>query len=276
MQTTPPGRAATLPADEVQIVPLRAFRDNYIWLLQRGQVAAVVDPGDGAPVLAALSHLGLHLEAILLTHHHADHVGGVEALLAAWPQGARPLVFGPAAESITGVTQPLAGGESISLPGLGLQFQVLAVPGHTRGHLAYFCQLVGQPALFCGDTLFGAGCGRLFEGTPTQMAHSLDRIASLPERTAIYCAHEYTSMNLGFAQTVEPHNPEISRRVAAVADLRRRDQPTLPSTLALEKATNPFLRCAQPEVIAAARRQGASGDDLVSVFAALREWRNQF
>ncbi|MDE2584378.1 MAG: hydroxyacylglutathione hydrolase [Betaproteobacteria bacterium] len=276
MQTVTPGRAATLPADEVRIVPLPAFRDNYIWLLQRGQVAAVVDPGDGAPVLAALSELGLRLEAILLTHHHADHVGGVETLLAAWPQGARPLVFGPAAESIIGVTQPLVGDESISLPGLGLEFQVLAVPGHTRGHLAYFCQLAGQPALFCGDTLFGAGCGRLFEGTPSQMALSLARIASLPDATAIYCAHEYTAMNLGFAVAVEPHNPDISRRVAAVAEQRRRGQPTLPSTLALEKATNPFLRCAQPEVIAAARRQGASGDDPVSVFAALREWRNQF
>ena len=271
MQTT-----TSSPADEIQIVPLPAFRDNYIWLLQRGESAAVVDPGDGEPVLAALRKLGLRLEAILLTHHHADHVGGVEALLAAWPHGERPLIFGPAAESITGVTRPLAGGESIHLPGLGLEFQVLAVPGHTRGHLAYFCQLAGQPALFCGDTLFGAGCGRLFEGTPSQMARSLACIASLPDTTAIYCAHEYTAMNLGFAQAVEPRNPDISRRVAEVAALRRRDQPTLPSSLALEKATNPFLRCAQPEVIAAARRQGALGDDPVSVFAALREWRNQF
>lgn len=268
------GAESALP--EVGIFPLPAFRDNYIWLLQGSNSAAVVDPGDAAPVRAALERLGLRLEAILLTHHHADHVGGVEALLADWPGEGAPLVFGPAAESITGLTRPLAGGETIKLQELGLEFQVLEVPGHTRGHLAYFGQVAGCPVLFCGDTLFGAGCGRLFEGTPAQMAHSLARISSLPEATAIYCAHEYTAMNLGFAQAVEPHNPQIAQRIAAVAELRRCHLPTLPSSLSLEKATNPFLRCAQPEVIAAARQRGARGEDPVSVFAALREWRNDY
>jgi hydroxyacylglutathione hydrolase len=254
------------------VVPIPAFRDNYIWLLRRGSDAVVVDPGDAVPVEAVLARDGLRLAAILITHHHADHQGGVARLVA---RHAAP-VYGPAAESITGLTVALRGGETFALPAIGGGFQVLAVPGHTLGHLAY----VSGKRLFCGDTLFGAGCGRLFEGTPAQMAASLDRLAALPDDTAVYCAHEYTEMNLRFALAVEPDNPAIRQRVADAAAMRARGEPTLPSSLALEKATNPFLRCREPAVIAAARRRGGmgdeAGDDAVAVFAAIRAWRNEF
>lgn len=259
--------ARTAPAS-LAIQPLPAFRDNYIWLLSHAGCAVAVDPGDAAPVEAALAAGGLRLVAILVTHHHADHQGGVERLVAR--HGAA--VYGPAAESITGLTRPLRGGERIEIPGLDLGFDVLAVPGHTLGHLAY---LAGDK-LFCGDTLFGAGCGRLFEGTPAQMAASLAVLAALPDDTAVYCAHEYTEMNLRFALAVEPDNAAVARRIADAAATRARGEPTLPSTIGLEKATNPFLRCAEPAVIAAARRRDPAANGMVSVFAAIRGWRNEF
>ncbi|MBI2305715.1 MAG: hydroxyacylglutathione hydrolase [Rhodocyclales bacterium] len=264
--TTDPASPASSAAFDVR--PLPAFRDNYIWLLSRDGCAAVVDPGDAAPVEAALAEAGLCLVAILVTHHHADHQGGVERLVAA--HGAT--VFGPAAESITGLSRPLRGGERIEVDGLGAAFDVLSVPGHTRGHLAY---LAGR-RLFCGDTLFGAGCGRLFEGTPAQMAASLGVLAGLPDDTEVYCAHEYTEMNLRFAAAVEPHNPAVRQRIADAAAIRARGEPTLPSTIGLEKATNPFLRCAEPAVIAAARQRDPSAAGAVGVFAAIRGWRNEF
>lgn len=251
---------------EVKAIP--AFRDNYIWLLRYGRMAVVVDPGEAAPVEQILVEEGLDLAAILVTHHHADHQGGIAALAARH----QPAVYGPGAESITGLTQPLLGGETLELPGLQASVKVLAVPGHTSGHLAY---LIGQ-RLFCGDTLFGAGCGRLFEGTPEQMAASLQRLAALPDATEIYCAHEYTEMNLRFALAVEPENPAIQQRVVDAAAMRARGAPTLPSTLALEKATNPFLRCSVPAVVAAAQAHGAATNDPVTVFAAIRSWRNEF
>ncbi len=248
--------------------PLAAFRDNYIWLIACGDSAVVVDPGDAAPVEAVLAETGLRLRAILVTHHHADHQGGVAHLATRF--GAA--VYGPAAESITGLDHPLRGGERIVIEGIDIAFDVLAVPGHTLGHLAY---LAGN-RLFPGDTLFGAGCGRLFEGTPAQMAASLARLAALPDDTEVYCAHEYTEMNLRFAAAVEPENPAIRQRVQAVAALRSQGAPTLPSTIGLERATNPFLRCREPGVIAAARRHDPSAQDEVSVFAAIRRWRNEF
>ena len=247
---------------------LPAFRDNYIWLLRRGNAAVVVDPGDAAPVEAALAEGGLRLTAILITHHHADHQGGVAALL----ERHEALVFGPAAESITGLSHPLMGGEVIDFPELGASFKVLSVPGHTSGHLAY----VGQDCLFCGDSLFGLGCGRLFEGTPKQMSASLATLAALPERTAVYCAHEYTQMNAGFAQAVDPDNAALQQRVAEVARKRAAGLATVPSSIGLERATNPFLRCSEPALIAAARSRDATASDPVSVFAALRAWRNEF
>lgn len=228
--------------------------------------AAVVDPGDAAPVAAVLEARRLKLETILVTHHHGDHQGGVETLANRW----RPTVFGPAAESITGCTRPLSGGETIEV--LGRECAVLAVPGHTCGHLAY---VLGDAA-FVGDTLFGAGCGRLFEGSPAQMFASLARLTALPAATRLYCAHEYTAANLAFAGAVEPDNLAIQRRREAVDALRRQGLATVPLDLAVERETNPFLRCAEPAVIEAALAQGGAGRDPVAVFAALREWKNGF
>ena len=255
------------------VIRIPAFKDNYIWLLRKGASAVVVDPGDARPVLDLLEREGLTLTSILITHHHADHQGGVARLLENY---AAP-VFGPAAESITAITRPLFGGETIQLKSLDLELQVLAVPGHTLGHLAYF----GSGCLFCGDTLFTGGCGRLFEGTPAQMHDSLTRLAALPEQTAVFCAHEYTETNLRFALAVEPRNRRLRERVDEVAVARAKGWATVPSTLALERATNPFLRCQEAEVVATARSRAAlnnqafSGDPL-AVFSVLREWRNSF
>ena len=249
---------------DVSFIP--AFKDNYIWLLTRGGRAAVVDPGDAAPVAARLAADGLELDAILVTHHHADHQGGVAELAARW----QPAVFAPAAESITGCTRPLAGGETIEV--LGQPLTVMAVPGHTLGHIAY----VAPGMLFCGDTLFGAGCGRLFEGTPAQMAASLASLAALPDETLVYCAHEYTGLNLRFALAVEPDNPTLRDRVRRVAALRAAGLPSVPSTLGEERATNPFLRCAELAVIAAGLAHGAVDRSPTAIFAAVRGWRNAF
>ena len=249
---------------EISFIP--AFKDNYIWLLTRGDRAVVVDPGDAAPVIERLESLGLSLEAILVTHHHPDHQGGIAALADRW----HPEVYAPADESITGRTQPLCGGEIIDV--LGVPVEVAAVPGHTLGHLAYRAPGV----LFCGDTLFGAGCGRLFEGTPEQMTASLAWIAALPDDTQVYCAHEYTAMNLPFAVAVEPNNPALPARQRAVAQARAANQPTVPLLLAEEKATNPFLRCRESAVISAAVQRGAASTAEADVFAAIRRWRNEF
>ena len=250
------------------IIRIPAFKDNYIWLLRKGAAAVVVDPGDAGPVLDVLDRQGLALTAILITHHHADHQGGVAGLLARYPVP----VFGPAHESITALSRPLRGGETIALPGLGVEFAVIAVPGHTLGHLAYH----GTGALFCGDTLFGAGCGRVFEGTMAQMLASLERLAALPAATAVYCAHEYTLANLRFALAVDPGNPLLQQRAAEVAALRAEGRASVPSTLAQEVTTNPFLRCQEPALVAAAQSRGASANDSLAVFTALREWKNVF
>ncbi|MBU1365045.1 MAG: hydroxyacylglutathione hydrolase [Gammaproteobacteria bacterium] len=250
---------------EISLIP--AFKDNYIWLLTRGKRAFVVDPGDAAPVIARLEADDLTLEGILITHHHADHQGGVAELKARWPVE----VYAPADESITGRTRPLSGGEQIEV--LGEKLDVMAVPGHTLGHLAY----LAPGALFCGDTLFGAGCGRLFEGTPEQMSASLDSIAALPDDTKVYCAHEYTEMNLRFALAVEPDNAALSDRVARVAALRAAGLSSVPSTLGEEKATNPFLRCTDPAVIAAAEQRNPTVNrEKAAIFKTIRGWRNEF
>ncbi len=251
-----------------EVIRIPAFKDNYIWLLRKGRSAVVVDPGDARPVLEVLKREALQLEAILITHHHADHQGGVARLLSSYPAE----VFGPAAESITGLSHPLCGGESIRFEAIGADLQVLAVPGHTLGHLAYY----GNGCLFCGDTLFGAGCGRLFEGTPAQMSESLAKLVALPDETAVYCAHEYTQANLRFAQTVDPGNSELRRRAEAVATARAEGRATIPSTIALEKATNPFLRCHAREIATLVRDRGEDASDALAVFTALRQWRNAF
>lgn len=253
----------------MDIQSLRAFEDNYIWLLREGRRVVVVDPGDEAPVLRYLAEEDADLAAILLTHHHGDHTGGVAGLLARHPVP----VFGPAGESIAGVSVPLREGDKIALPDFAAGLKVIDVPGHTRGHIAYY----GEGALFCGDTLFACGCGRLFEGTAAQMWSSLGKLAALPPETNVYCAHEYTESNIRFALAVESGNAALLTRAGRVAELRRNLQPTVPFTLAEELATNPFLRSGQPEVARAAERHcGTALPGATEVFAALREWRNGF
>jgi hydroxyacylglutathione hydrolase len=250
---------------------LTAFTDNYIWMLHDGARAVVVDPGDAAPVHAALDRLKLSLAAILVTHHHADHVGGVDALR---PRLQGP-VWGPAREKIPAPYTPLVEGDSLEV--LGLHFTVLDVPGHTAGHIAYVqTGETQQPLLFCGDTLFSAGCGRLFEGTPAQMSASLAKFAALPANTRVCCTHEYTLSNLRFAAAVEPGNAQRAAYEARCATLRADGKPTLPSSIGLELAVNPFLRCTEPEVVASALSQGAADGGAVNVLAALREWKNGF
>lgn len=255
--------------DQMQIIPLPAFRDNYIWVLRNERYAVVVDPGDAAPVLRYLADEGLTLEAILVTHHHSDHVGGLPALLAATPVP----VYGPTREDIAGISHPAAEGEEVRLPGIGASFTVLDIPGHTAGHVGYY----GEGSLFCGDTLFAAGCGRLFEGSPAQMYASLAKLAALPGETRVYCTHEYTLSNLAFAAAVEPDNAAVAKRIAASEALRAANQPTVPFALAGEIDSNPFLRTGEPAVIRQAEVQaGRALTDPVEVFAAIREWKNRF
>lgn len=255
----------------MKLIPLPAFSDNYIWLLHDGQQALVVDPGAAEPVLEALQRCKVQLETILVTHHHPDHTAGVDALRQA--TGAK--VFGPAREAMPEPLTRVRQGDP--LQSLGLRFEVIEVPGHTAGHIAYYCAEVdGAPLLFCGDTLFSAGCGRLFEGSPAQMLASLDRLAALPDGTRVCCAHEYTLSNLKFAAAVEPTNRALADYTAKAQALRSRQQPTLPSTIFLERQINPFLRSRQVAVIQAAQRFDASANDEVSIFAALRQWKNQF
>jgi hydroxyacylglutathione hydrolase len=256
----------------LQVSPVRAFSDNYIWLIRAPAdpgAAVVVDPGDDRPVEQALQQSGLRLRAILVTHHHADHVGGVGALAAR--HGAE--VYGPARERMPCDVHALDDGGTADLGELGLQFAVMAVPGHTLGHIAY----VGHEALFCGDTLFSAGCGRLFEGTPSQMLDSLDRIAELPDPTRVYCGHEYTLSNLRFASAVEPDNPDVRDALADTGRKRERDEITLPSTLGRERRINPFLRTREgPVRAAAARHAGRPLATDTEVFAAVRSWKDGF
>lgn len=253
------------------LIPIPAFDDNYLWLLHDGKRALVVDPGDAGPVQRALEQHALQLESILVTHHHADHTGGVDALREA--TGAQ--VWGPATERIPQPYTHLNGGDTAHA--FGLDFQVIDVPGHTSGHIAYYTPDVnGKPLLFCGDTLFSGGCGRLFEGTPAQMLASLDKLAALPANTVVCCTHEYTLSNLRFAMAVEPGNADLAAYQAQCVRLREQGRPTLPTSMAQELLVNPFLRTRQATIMAAARHFDASARDDTTVFAAIRQWKNQF
>jgi hydroxyacylglutathione hydrolase len=259
-------------AAPLKVRPVRAFSDNYIWLIESprapGQLVAV-DPGDAEPVIAELQRTSLSLAAILLTHHHPDHIGGVPGLLRHW----QVPVVGPNDARIAHRTRTVEDGERCELPDLGLSFEILQIPGHTVSHIAFW----GHGAVFCGDTLFSAGCGRMFEGTPKQMNASLDRLRDLPPETQVYCGHEYTAANLRFALTVEPANDAALDYQTRVERIRAAGSPTLPSTLSLEIRVNPFLRCDKPTVRATAEeRAGKKLADPADVFGVLRAWKDQF
>ena len=257
----------------MNLLPIPAFSDNYLWLLHDGKQAIVVDPEQAEPVLSVLAQHQLQLQGILVTHHHADHVGGVQALREATGAPA----WGPAYEQLPEPITRVQGGDTVDL--LGGPWQVMDVPGHTSGHIAFYsARALQQPVLFCGDTLFSGGCGRLFEGTPAQMQTSMDALAALPGNTLVCCAHEYTLSNLRFAQAVEPNNQELAQYLQRCQTLRSQGQPTLPSTLQTELAINPFMRTRAADVIAAAVQHDSQTrpQEPASVLATLRQWKNVF
>ncbi len=265
-------------APHPRILAIPAFQDNYIWMLidQAGRRAAVVDPGDAAPVIGALQARDLDLAAVLVTHHHADHVGGLATLRARFPA---MTVHGPHNPGISGIDHRWRAGESLALDGFGARFDVFEVPGHTLDHIAWYApRLEGEdnrPVLFCGDTLFAGGCGRLFEGTAAQMHASLSRLAALPGDTLVYCAHEYTASNLRFARKVEPDSAALARREAEVAALRAANRATVPSSIAVERATNPFLRVTHPDVQRAAQAYSDQPlADAAATLGAVRHWKD--
>jgi hydroxyacylglutathione hydrolase len=258
----------------LQVITVPAFTDNYIWLLsnQNKKYAAIVDPGEAQPVIDALMQHDMQAIAILITHHHPDHVGGIEELLSHYPNIP---VYGPASELIPHITYALDANTHITLDKLGLSFDILDIPGHTSGHIAYYHKSDRQGSLFCGDTLFANGCGRIFDGTLHDLHDSLQQIAQLPEDTQIYCAHEYTLDNIGFAKWVEPDNEELQLRQEQSWKLIDQQHATVPFTLALELKTNPFLRTHAPTVIAKAEEiAGQTLHSSLDVFTVLRIWKD--
>lgn len=254
---------------EITITAIPAFSDNYIWLISTGgKHCAVVDPGDAGPVMREVEQRGLKISDILITHHHPDHTGGVATLKEA--HGAR--VFAPVDRRIADNDQSVREGDLIQLPKLDLEFQVIEVPGHTSSHIAFY----GHGCLFCGDTLFSVGCGRLFEGTAEQMQASLDKLAALPPGTQVFCAHEYTLSNCDFALAVEPGNRKLARRASQVEASRAAGRSTVPSLLGEELEVNPFLRSRQPPVVAAARARNPQAQPGASTLAVIRNWKDSF
>ena len=261
----------------LNITPICAFNDNYIWMLRLGaeKQVGIVDPGDARPVLEHLASQGLQLDTILITHHHADHTGGIGQLLEAFPNAN---VIGPYSSRIAAIKQHCRDGECIKA--LGLEFEVLEIPGHTLDHIAFYlssCAALEQGAVFCGDTLFAGGCGRIFEGDPAMMYKSLAKLDALPATTLVFCAHEYTLANLGFAHAVEPDNIDVQTRLAETRAMRDARRPSLPSNIALERRTNPFLRCLN-EVLAqkVAIHSGKQARSEIDTFAQLRAWKDNF
>lgn len=254
----------------IQIIAIPAFEDNYIWLMHNGTHAIVVDPGDATPVISTLKLLKLELDSILITHHHHDHIGGVTTLSAMYPDAQ---TYAPKNEQYAFKHQAVGEPDVISNKSLGIELAVLDLPGHTLGHIAYHINTEQQKWLFCGDTLFGAGCGRLFEGTAEQMFNSLQKLAALPTDTKVYCTHEYTLTNIAFAMTLEPNNQALAHRQQETIKLRNQHIPSLPSTIGLELATNPFLRCDSIEVKSTSQLENASD---LQVFSKIRELRNLY
>lgn len=265
---------ASFATSGYSLTPVPAFNDNYIWLLDYAGHAVVIDPGQAEPVLQALQQRNLTLSAILITHHHGDHTGGIKDLLKHAPNA---VVYGPANEQIPSKNVSVQQDDQFSIPALQINCRVLDIPGHTAGHVAYYSIPEGcPPLLFCGDTLFSMGCGRLFEGTPAQMVSSLGKLTSLPPTTLVCCAHEYTLSNAKWALTVDTDNPALLARYEEALQQRADHLPTVPTTLHTELATNPFLRIREPDVIQSANAHAQT--TLVSpveVFACLREWKNQ-
>ena len=256
------------------IITVPAFSDNYIWLIcdDNKKHAAIVDPGDAAPVIAALEENQIEPVALLITHFHFDHVGGIDTLVEKYPN---LVIYGPATETIPHITTSLQGNEKIKIDELDTEFQVMNVYGHTAGHIAYFTNSGDQNRLFCGDTLFAGGCGRVFNGTMEQLHDSLEKITQLPDETLIYCAHEYTLANLGFAKWVEPDSGDLQARLEDATDLREANQQTVPSLLKLEKETNPFLRTKLPHVVhQVSEATGKTLNNSTEVFAAMRTWKD--
>jgi len=254
------------------ITAIPAFKDNYIWAIHNDTHAVVVDPGEASPVMRFLAEHGLTLNGILCTHRHHDHIGGIAELRAVY----NVPVYGRRHEKNPHITNDVREGESIKLDEFGLVFNIMDIPGHLDDHVAFVASDANPPILFCGDVLFGAGCGRNFEGNVAQLHHSLQRLSQLPDNTLAYCAHEYTAANLRFAVICEPGNPAVHQRMEDTQRLRDAGLPTVPFTLALEKATNPFVRCSEAEIIHTLQQQGLSETSESAVFSALRAWRNNF
>ena len=265
----------------VNVTAIKAFSDNYLWAITHNSKAALVDPGDASVCITFLEKNQLQLNSILITHHHADHTGGINELVAYCQQKQWPLtIYGPANENILHCNVKLSQDDMVHLPELAISFKVIDLPGHTAGHIAYFCDNDEEaivPLLFCGDTLFSGGCGRLFEGTPAQMLNSLTKLANLPETTQVYCAHEYTQANLQFALTLDPNNATLINYNKQVQKLRAQQQATIPTTIGLEKQINPFLRSHQPAIQASAKQfDNSVQTSKLDTFGAIRRWKDQF